>query len=189
MIRDSKGRISPSHGMSRSPEYRCWINMIRRCHNEYDSSYPDYGGKGIQVCSRWRESFQFFLADMGFRTSSRHSIDRIDGSLGYSPGNCRWSTREEQQRNLASNRLVTANGVTLCVAAWAERLGVDCHVILRRLQRDWSDCKSVTTKLVHSNRHIDSGTKEQIRSARGSDREVARRFAVSHTTVSRIRRG
>jgi hypothetical protein len=62
-------------------------------------SYPQYGGRGITVCERWRSDFSAFLADMGERPSLDHSIDRLDNDGNYEPGNCRWATRSEQQQN------------------------------------------------------------------------------------------
>jgi len=81
-----------------SPTYKSWDNMITRCLRPSHGSYATYGGAGITVCERWRD-FVNFLADMGERPSLFHSIDRIDGSKGYEPGNCRWATQLEQARN------------------------------------------------------------------------------------------
>jgi hypothetical protein len=80
-------------------EYRCWKNMRARCHDERNKAFKNYGSRGIAVCERWRSSYVNFLADMGRRTSARHSIDRTDNDGNYEPGNCCWATRSEQNRN------------------------------------------------------------------------------------------
>ena len=74
--------------------------MVARC--EEGPRHKDwhlYGGRGIEVCARWRASYVAFLADMGRKPSSLHSIDRIDVNGHYEPGNCRWATPSEQRRN------------------------------------------------------------------------------------------
>lgn len=85
--------------LARSPEYRAWDAMKSRCYNPKARGYAGYGGRGIAVCDRWRYSFENFLADMGERPSPEHSLDRIDNDGNYEPGNVRWATRSEQQRN------------------------------------------------------------------------------------------
>lgn len=80
-------------------EYQCWWNMIDRCTNDENMSYPLYGGRGISVCDGWREDFNNFLFSMGTRPSALHSLDRIDNDGNYEPGNCRWATRAQQASN------------------------------------------------------------------------------------------
>lgn len=92
-----------THGeaQKRTKEYRCWKAMNCRCLNPTDKNYPRYGGAGISICLRWQgpNGYVNFLADMGRRPSLRHTLDRIDNTLGYFPENCRWSTLSAQRRN------------------------------------------------------------------------------------------
>lgn len=86
------------HRMSNSKTYSTYLQMIERCHRETHNSYHNYGGRGITVCQRWRESFFNFLEDMGEKPEGM-SIERIDNDQGYSKANCKWSTWKEQCRN------------------------------------------------------------------------------------------
>lgn len=80
------------------PEYKAWLHMRERCRNPNHRIYKHYGGRGITIDPRW-DSFDNFLQDIGPRPSSDHSLDRIDNDLGYSPNNCRWATKSEQNKN------------------------------------------------------------------------------------------
>jgi AraC-like DNA-binding protein len=112
--------------------------MKRRCLDPKVPGFKDYGGRGIVVCDRWLESFENFHADMGQRPSPQHQLNRIDNDGPYTPENCCWSTVSEQARNRRSNHLITHNGVTLTLAAWAEQAGISLKCLSYRLKAGWS---------------------------------------------------
>jgi hypothetical protein len=87
------------HGLSHTPEWYSWQSMIQRCTNPKHRTYRYWGGRGITVCAEWRYSFPAFLANMGPRPSSKHTLDRINNDGNYAPGNCRWATAKEQISN------------------------------------------------------------------------------------------
>lgn len=123
-----------------TPEYQALVSLIARCEDQKNKRYKDYGGRGVTVCERWRNSPQAFLADVGQRPSPKHSLDRYPNVNGnYEPGNVRWATSKEQNRNMRTNRLVTAFGETLCLAEWAERYGVNRWTLDRRIVRRGMD--------------------------------------------------
>lgn len=114
-----------THGKTKSRTYRSWAAMIARCTNPSEPGYANYGGRGIGVCDRWRK-FENFLADMGERPPEL-SLDRYpDHNGNYEPGNCRWATWVQQQRNKRSTRLCEGD---------AERI------------RDFGACGSRTTEI------------------------------------------
>ncbi len=134
-----------THGGSYKREYNIWKNMRARCGRKSHRAYHNYGGRGVKVCERWRESFAAFLEDMGASPTARHSIERIDNAKGYEPGNCQWATQAEQMRNTRRNRHLTHNGETLTITDWAARLGVVASSLFKRVSKGWSAEEAITT--------------------------------------------
>lgn len=124
---------STKHGRSDSPEYRTWSTMKSRCYNKNNKSYYGYGALGITVCDEWRDNFQQFYDDMGPRPSSKHSIDRIDNSKGYSKENCRWATIDQQANNRSNNIVLIYNEKTQNLAQFAREYGISSKTLRKRL--------------------------------------------------------
>lgn len=104
--------------------------MWGRCTIKSNTSYPNYGGRGIKVCERW-ESFENFHTDMGDRPPGM-TLDRMRGDEDYSPGNCKWSTSKEQNNNRRNNVFVTMNGKTQTYSQWADETGIKANVLRER---------------------------------------------------------
>lgn len=132
------------HGRSNTPAQSQWSGMKARCYYPPHKQYADYGGRGITVCKRWRDSFLDFVADMGERPPGM-SIERIDNDGNYEPGNCRWATQREQCANTRRNRNLLFRGESLCVSEWTRRLGFKNGLIMGRLIRNWPVDKILTT--------------------------------------------
>jgi len=143
--RERASQAKTTHGGCGTSEYRTWRGIINRCTDPNQPRFKDYGGRGIRVCDRWRHSFENFLADVGPRPEgSRNgraifSLDRIDNDGDYEPGNCRWTTNTVQTRNARSNVKITHGGVTMCLSAWGEKLGIPYITLKWRRARGWSD--------------------------------------------------
>ncbi|TCG09338.1 hypothetical protein BZM27_05925 [Paraburkholderia steynii] len=109
-----------------------WQDMWQRCTNPKTDRYPNYGGRGISVCERWK-SFENFFADMGQRPEGT-SIERKETNGNYEPSNCRWATPKEQGRNRTNNRFIEYNGERKCVSEWSEQFGIPHSTINNRLR-------------------------------------------------------
>lgn len=135
-IQQATIKSSWKHGFCRTRTYNSWASMIARCSNPVHPNWQDYGAKGITVADRWR-TFSNFLADMGERPVGT-SVDRWPNQKGnYEPGNCRWGTDKQQQRNKSSNRILTVNGITACLAEHCERLKIPRGRVKNRLRMGW----------------------------------------------------
>lgn len=122
-----------------------WVRIKARCYNEKHPKYPSYGGRGITVCSRWRNSFQNFLADVGLAPSIEHSLDRYPNNNGhYEPGNVRWATDREQSNNTRRNNVIEFLGKTFTLAELSSETGIDYYTLRDRLKK-WSVWKAVVT--------------------------------------------
>jgi len=118
--------------------------MKQRCLNPNASDYHRYGGRGIYVCARWKDSFENFFADMGERPDGK-TLDRIDNSKGYEPNNCKWSTPAEQQDNKRNNPVVYYHGRQITIAALAREIGIPAKILLWRLNNCWDIDRAVNT--------------------------------------------
>lgn len=198
------------HGKKHSRVYNIWCGIISRCLNPNDAAYPNYGGRGIGVCADWRDFIGFYAA-MGDPPEGA-SIDRIDNDRGYEPGNCRWATRKEQNRNRRNVHYLTVDGERRSMGEWAELTGLSVKTISFRLKLGWSDEAAVKTPKVSDRKGKPRGyrwadpkgsadlprayrglTPEQVEVVRatpktyGSGRALARRFGVSDAAISAVR--
>src|SRR6267142_4778572 len=135
--KETVAKRSQKHSDYVSKEYTAWSAMLRRCRNSKDPAYPNYGGRGITVCTPWH-TYTNFLRDMGRAPSTNHSIDRINNDSNYDPINCRWATAIEQNSNKRGARLLPWRGLLMTAAAWERHLGVAKGTIQDRLRAGWS---------------------------------------------------
>jgi len=122
--------------------YNAWCNMKTRCLNENRETYNRYGGRGIQICDRWLNSFEAFYADMG-NPPAGHSLDRKDNDGNYCPENCKWSTSKQQTNNTSRCRFVTIDGIKMTAMQASERYGVSQFTIYGRMNRGLCDSEAV----------------------------------------------
>lgn len=138
-----RNRDRTKHGHATSaerptPTYRSWCSIKTRCLNPNTEGYAKYGARGIDICERWRDSFDNFLADMGPRPSLAHTVDRRKGNLGYFPGNCRWATKREQAENRKTTVWLEHDGATKTLTQLAREAGMSAGTLHSRLEMGWT---------------------------------------------------
>lgn len=125
-------------GSPNYPLYCVWCSMKQRCYYTKSNRYYCYGAVGIKVCSEWKNNYEQFkqwaLAN-GYERGL--SIDRIDGTKGYCPENCRWATDLQQGQNRKTTRFYTYNGETLCLSEWARKMNMPEARLRHRLDGGW----------------------------------------------------
>lgn len=149
------GKFNLTHGKSRNREkeksYQTWAYIKRRCYNPSDIDYPYYGAKGITLWEGWVNNptdFCKYVEALERYGEKGTTIDRIDFTKNYEPGNLRWLSLEEQQRNKSSNLRITANGETHILQEWANITGIERRVISTRLKRGWTPEEAVNTPVL-----------------------------------------
>ena len=134
--RERASEASLVHGQSNSRLYRIYNGMKNRCYNQKQQNYENYGGRGITICEEWLKSFTSFEEwALSHGYADDLSIDRIDSNGDYSPENCRWVTRTEQNENTRSNHLVTIGDRTQPLSAWVRERGLNYHTVSFRIHQ------------------------------------------------------
>lgn len=131
--------------MSRTQLSMVYTNMKQRCYNPKHPKYLAYGNRGITVCDEWKDSSTAFY-EWALRSGYEKglSLDRKDNDKGYSPANCRWVSRREQQNNMRTNHVITFDGRTQTTSQWAEEIGIHVTSLFHRISSGWSEEESVS---------------------------------------------
>lgn len=148
--RTSAGERFTTHGLGRTREYKSWAHIVQRCTNPNNPAFSDYGGRGITVCDQWRHDFQAFydyVSTLPHSGEKGYSIDRIFNDGHYEPGNVRWATAKEQNRNTRRNIMLTHNGKTQCLTDWANASRIPMKALRSRLRRGWSVERALSTPI------------------------------------------
>ncbi|MGI9492282.1 MAG: hypothetical protein ACR2QF_07795 [Geminicoccaceae bacterium] len=136
------------HGGHKHPLYGIWRSIISRCTNPNNEAYDNYGGRGVNICDRWRNDFYAFVSDMGPKPSRNHSIERGDNDGPYAPWNCKWATKKTQARNKRNNIVVKWEGQAMILKDAAELAGIPYKTAWKRInQYGWSAEKALSTSI------------------------------------------
>lgn len=133
-----------THGDSKTRLYNIWIMMKKRCLNEKEKAYKNYGKRGIVVCDEWINSYEEFkkwAISNGYKENL--TLDRINNNGNYEPSNCRWADRKVQGNNTRSNVRISLFGETKTLAQWCEELSVSYKTVEQRRIRGWSDTEAL----------------------------------------------
>ena len=153
--RSKNGKANFKHGKCKTSEYGSWTAMIRRCENINDQAYNHYGGRGITVCDRWRNSFLDFYKDMGSKPFNKAQIDRKDNNGNYEPGNCWWTTSLINNNNRNNTLMIKHNGEMCSVADLAREFNLNYQTLLYRFQNgvhiDEALCRRPHTGIPYKN--------------------------------------
>lgn len=156
---EATSRANTSHGHTlnykSSPEYRSWAAMKDRCLNPKCNQYDGYGARGITVHPEWVDSFAAFLSHIGPipQDGKRYTLDRIDGTKNYEPGNVRWADGLTQANNKSNNITLTAFGRTMTMMQWSRETGIGYGVLRNRLLAKWDHERIVTQKPRYRDNH------------------------------------
>ena len=138
--------LHKTHGMTYSKEYYAWVHAKMRCYNKKDKEYKRYGARKIEMCEKWKNSFEKFYKDIG-EAPEGTSLDRINNNGNYEPENCHWATPKQQANNRRTSHFVEYRGEKLTLAQWSRRTGIHQENIRRRIDDyGWSIHKTLTTK-------------------------------------------
>lgn len=130
-------RTVRAHGQSRTPLYRQWKAMIRRCESPQAHNYKWYGAKGVKVCPEWRNDFLAFKA-----WAEAHGyvhgleLDRIEADDDYRPGNCQYITKKANIRN---RDLAWSDELDARLVARARELGLSPYDLIRTAVEEYLD--------------------------------------------------
>lgn len=152
-----KPAVNKTHGQSKTRLYFVWRNMLNRCYNANVPDFPNYGGRGISVCTEWQKDFQAFqqwAMDNGYDGSAKRgefTIERIDPNGNYEPSNCKWANEIQQANNKRSNHYIEYLGNTITLKQASETSGIPYKTLFKRVNElGWDIEKAMTTKVRHT---------------------------------------
>jgi hypothetical protein len=154
--------------------------MICRCTNPKADNYARYGEKGITVCDEWLHDYMAFREWALANGYEEHlTIDRIDGTKGYSPDNCRWATYHEQNLNRTVNKRVTGykhnwtiDGITKSAKAWCEEYRIPVPTVMYRINKMGMNPKDALLAGPSGRKNNTSVTREQVEELRQSGYKI-----------------
>lgn len=137
-----------THGLSETRLYEIWCGMKKRCLSPTNQAYANYGGRGITICEEWLDFKRFYEWAMKNGYQDHLTLERKNNNKGYSSDNCKWATQKEQVSNTRRNHLITHDGRTMTLTAWAETLGMKVNTLWLRIKKGWTIEKALTRRVI-----------------------------------------
>lgn len=137
--RIASSKRATKHGLYNTNIYRTWLGVRRRCFDKNFAPYKDYGARGISMFSEWKDDVVKFRDYLGDPPTPGHSLDRIDNTKGYFPGNVRWADAYEQANNRTNNRVVIWRGDRYTLAQLARKIADECNIPHKRMMNALSN--------------------------------------------------
>jgi len=164
MMKGKDGKFISSVGYYHKDLNEVWQSMKKRCYSKTAINYERYGGRGIEICSEWKDNvmnFYKWALNNGWKKGLQ--LDRIDNNKGYSPENCRFVTPKENANNRRSNFNVSYKGKTQSLKLWTEELNISYPVVHKRITRlGWNIIDALETPVRKHKIYINSLRKELI---------------------------
>lgn len=154
--------------------YGTWAMMIVRCTVPGAIGFKNYGARGISVCERWLNSFDDFISDVGERPAG-YTLDRINPNGNYEPGNCKWASKSEQQRNTRRARFTTIDGVRYHVSELSEKYGIPTRTLAYRISKNWPK-----EKLLNPSRQWDTSSLPRAIAANSKKKRAQKKCKRGH---------
>ena len=113
---------SSTHNDTKTRLFKIWSGMKERCYRTNHKHYKNYGGRGIEICTEWKDDYltfkQWALCN-GYK--EKLTLDRINVNGNYEPQNCRWITVKEQMNNKRNNHIIKIEGEMLTISQISEK--------------------------------------------------------------------
>lgn len=142
-----------THGMSKTKLYSVWGTMKDRCYSPDSKGYQNYGGRGIEMCQSWKDSFKNFYEwaiKSGYKDGV--TIERKDVNGNYEPDNCCWIPKADQSKNRRNCHYITYHGITKTLSEWSRELHID-RECLRNKEKELGDGELAIEAILASPRH------------------------------------
>lgn len=146
-ILKKQSELTATHRMTGTRIHGIWLGMKHRCENPKNSSYKNYGGRGIKVCAEWQTFINFYNWSITNGYAEDLTIDRINNDGNYEPSNCRWIDRKSQSNNTRKNHYLTYKGQTKSMSEWADIIGINYSTLRARINNyNWTVERALETR-------------------------------------------